>query len=433
MGEETPMSREYTHPVGKGLQVYLPGERRRHLVRWLLILSTGTLLFWYGWPWPLPFAEYYLASVQQVALADLNGDGHLDAYVAFGNGMPLRHYILFNDGPGKFNFSDQNWIKWWRSSVTLGDLTGNGVADVLLEGVGGGIAYFANDGQRLHRPYGPITPTGILAAPEPNGVTRFFPVLGDLNGNGYLDIFGAGCCGRVATTDGPLRDTHRLPNSLVWLNQGDGRLLPTNQRIGQVGSNGAALADLNGNGHLDVFLANGRTMNRDANYQTLTPNTVWFNDGRGHFSDSGQQLGAAESQAVALGDLTGNGFPDAVVGNQGPDEVWFNDGRGHFSDSGQRLGVGLTRFVFQADLNGNGHLDLFVAGQRGGQVWFNDGAGRFQPGSQRIRYYRWETAVLGDLNDNGYADILVVGPARYRVWRNNGDGHFRAGLYSRYR
>jgi hypothetical protein len=433
MGQETPTPRAYTQPVGKGLQVYPPGERRRHLVRWLLILSTGTLLFWYGWPWPLPFTEDYLARVQQVTLADLNGNGHLDAYVAFSNGMPVRHYILFNDGRGNFNFSDQNWIKWWRSSVTLGDLTGNGLADVLLEGVGGGIAYFANDGQRLHRPYSPITPTGTLDGPEPRGVTRLLPVLGDLNGNGYPDIFGAGCCGLPAATDDPLQGTHRLSYSLVWINQGDGRLLPTNQRIGSAGSAAAALADLNGNGHLDVFLANGRTMDRDANYQTFMPNTVWFNDGRGHFSDSGQQLGVAESLAVVLGDLTGNGFPDAVVGNQGPDEVWFNNGRGHFSDSGQRLGDGLTQFVFLADLNGNGHLDLFVAGQGGGQVWFNDGTGRFQPGSQRIPYNSWETAVLGDLNDDGYADILVVGPARYRVWRNSGDGHFRAGFYRRYR
>jgi hypothetical protein len=431
MGEETPMSRGYTHPVGKGLQMYVPGERRRRRVRWLLFLSVCVLLFWYGWPWPLPFTKAYLANVRQVALADLSGNGQLDAYIAL-NHRPGPDHILINNGRGRFAKDRRQWGTWPSLAVTLGDLTGNGIADVLLETGGGGIVYFVNDGEYL-RTYSTTNPSGFLAEPGPKGVWRLRSALGDLNGNGHLDIFAAGCCGREANTSVPPLSDHALSYSLVWLNQGNGRFASNGQLIGQMGSNEAALADLNGNGHLDAFLANGRTMDRDTNHQTLTPNTVWFNDGSGYFSDSGQQLGAAESLAVVLGDLTGNGFPDAVVGNRGPDEVWFNDGRGHFSDSRQRLGDGLTRFVFLADLNGNGHLDLFVAGQRGGQVWFNDGAGRFQPGSQHIRYNSWETAVLGDLNDDGYADILVVGPARYRVWRNNGDGHFRAGFYRRYR
>lgn len=44
-----------------------------------------------------------------------------------------------------------------------------------------------------------------------------------------------------------------------------------------------------------------------------TPNTVWFNDGTGLFSDSGQRLGLTDSRAVAVGDVDGDGFLDAVV------------------------------------------------------------------------------------------------------------------------
>jgi hypothetical protein len=409
------------------------GRRRRpspYLLGCLLLPLICSAAFWYGWPFMLPITGEGLTSAEQVALADLNGNGHLDAYIAI-NHWPRPDHILVNNGQGRFSLDKRRWGNWPSLSVGLADLTGNGIADVLIETGGGGIVYFANDGQQL-RTFG-APPGGFLADPGPKGVMRLRPAFGDLNGNGLLDIFAAGCCGREANSSVPPLDAHALSYSQVWLNQGDGRFTTSGQLIGQLGSNEAALADLNGNGHLDVFLANGRTMDTAANYQTDTPNTVWFNDGEGQFADSGQQLGQAESMAVALGDLNGNGFVDAVVGNRGPDEIWFNDEQGDYSDSGQRLGDDLTRSVFLADFNGNGHLDLFVAGQRDGQVWFNDGTGQFQASSQQIRYGYGNVATIGDLNGNGRTDVLVVSAGRYRVWTNDGNGRFRAGFYSRYR
>ena len=44
---------------------------------------------------------------------------------------------------------------------------------------------------------------------------------------------------------------------------------------------------------LNAFVINNRS------------NRVWLNDGSGTFTDSGQTLGSADSQAVALGDLDG--------------------------------------------------------------------------------------------------------------------------------
>jgi hypothetical protein len=68
------------------------------------------------------------------------------------------------------------------------------------------------------------------------------------------------------------------------------------------------------------------------------------------------------------------------VGNRGADEVWFNNGQGYFSDSGQRLDSSHTRAAYLADLNGNGRLDLIVAGETEVQVWLNDGIGHWWPG-----------------------------------------------------
>jgi hypothetical protein len=344
--------------------------------------------------------------VQEVALADVTGNGYLDAYLAIApNGEPYNHpdILLFNEGEGLFRDSGQKIENMlFTTSVKLGDVNGNGRTDLVM-GWHYGVKLVLNYDQGFFD-RGSYSAGGFIQH------TSRVVALADLNNDGTLDIFGAGAC----------------CSSHVWLNNGDGTFAPNRRFITQVGSNAVALADLNGNGALDAFLANGSTVKADGNYRRDAPNTVWLNDGQGNFSDSGQLLGASESTAVALGDVTGNGFPDAVVGNRGPDEIWLNDGQGNFRDSGRRLGSGLTRAVFLADLDGDGAPDLVVADETGAQVWLNDGMGQFSQG-QQISYGRDEAITLGDVTGNGMVDIFVAGVASYRVWRGQRDGRFIAG------
>lgn len=129
-------------------------------------------------------------------------------------------------------------------------------------------------------------------------------------------------------------------------------------------------------------------------------------------------------QQIALRDLNGNGFLDAVVGNRGADEIWFNDGLGNFSDSGQKLGNGLTRSLFLAELDGDGNLDLVVGGETGAQVWLNDGRGHFGQG-QLIDHDRYAAIALGDVTGDGLVDIFIAEVSAYQVWRGEGNGRFR--------
>lgn len=343
--------------------------------------------------------------VNQVALADFDGDGRLDALIILNrrerDDPPDR--LLLNEGDGRFAASDLWPTTGYAQAAAVGDLTGNGRMDVAIAYTFGGLARVLNDDS------GTLVPFGVV--PQNAGYSSRGVALGDLDGDGRLDAFVSGCC----------------PGGQVWFNRGDGLLTSSQQRLGPARSQAAALADLNGDGYLDVFVVHGNNW----------PYIVWWNGGHGRFHDGGQAagqsgdfaitdnsqtFGTAGGFAVALGDVNGDGFPDAIVGREGADEIWLNDGLGHFTMV-QRFGNGFTRAIFLADLDGDGDLDILAEGNTGIRVWLNDGMGQFQRG-QHIRYGRDEAIAVGDVTGDGIVDIFVAGVASHQVWRGVGDGRF---------
>lgn len=98
--------------------------------------------------------------------------------------------------------------------------------------------------------------------------------------------------------------------------------------VGGGHSEGVALADLNGDGYIDAFIA-----------QANAPNEIWFGSGNGHFDNSNQALGNAYTRGAAVADFDGDSDIDAFVANYGSHStVWLNDGKGEFTNIGLRLG-----------------------------------------------------------------------------------------------
>lgn len=289
------------------------------------------------------------------------------------------------------------------SGVAIGDVNADGLPDLYLCRIEGPNALYLNQGGWRFREV--AEQSGVALADRPSTGAVF----ADVDGDGDLDLVVTAMGGR---------------NSL-FLNDGSGRFSDATAQSGFVpesrGSTTPALADVDGDGDLDLYVANykARTMldslspqerafdqvvkqtgnkfevipERRADYriqerkelngvtliQRADPDWFYLNDGAGHFTreaiagnprfldEAGQPL-AEEPEDFGLAarfyDVNGDGAPDLYVANdfEDPDQFWINDGRGHFRlipKQAMRRTANSDMAVDFADIDRDGNVDLF--------------------------------------------------------------------------
>ncbi|HNS97364.1 MAG TPA: FG-GAP-like repeat-containing protein [Polyangiaceae bacterium] len=239
------------------------------------------------------------------AVADIDGDGDTDVIVTLGGeasgstGAP-NALLLINDGKGKF--ADQSLARLVAPGlssrgVAVGDVDGDGAPDLVFSGDTTGHRLLLNDGKGYFRD---APPDALPAGQAPGGK---IPAMGDLNGDGALDIL--------------------IPSSQanqVLINDGKGNF--TDETAFVLGSqpgkaNVAVLVDLDRDTLLDVVLAG-----------PSVPLRILRNDGTGRLFDYSANMvpqGPAASEVVSLGvaDVDGDKDPDLFVSRQGLASPWL--------------------------------------------------------------------------------------------------------------
>ncbi len=278
-------------------------------------------------------------------LGDLDGDGDPDLIIStHRDSAPSRVYL--NDGKAVFRELGGVFDANIGFSVDLFDLDGDGDLDAAGEDASAANVYL-NDGG------------GTFTRSETT-----FPLTtswGDLDSDGDVDLL---------IKEGGVGYSVRLNDGAGNLSQHWSQADPAAMDLGDV-----ALGDVDHDGDLDAIVTNGHFQS------TSYPAMVGINDGTGQFADSGQRLSAVRNAGASLGDLDGDGDLDLVLADyMEPCQIWLNDGSGQFVDSGVRFGDDqFYRHVHLSDLDGDGDLDVFLAtfgiNQGPNEIWFNQSSG----------------------------------------------------------
>jgi hypothetical protein len=329
-----------------------------------------------------------------VAVGDFNQDGIPDLVVANGGGATSTVSIFLGNGDGTFRASREYDAGVDTFSVAVGDLNGDGKPDLVVANVGP--SGNENIGVLLGNGDGTFMPVVEYNGPSPGSP---FVAVGDFNGDGKLDVV---TIGRISGSLGTIDVVS------IHLGKGDGTLAPAgNYPTGASNPNpiSIAVADLNGDGRLDLAVANN-------NSDSIG---VLLGRGDGTFQAAVDYPVGIAPYGIASGDFNGDGKLDLVAsaGGGATVSVLIGNGDGTFQapvnypagDGPWSVGVG--------DFNTDGKLDLIVAdfgGVDGTTVslLLGNGDGTFQAPAPYIVGAVPTSVAVADLNSDGLLDVAVA-------------------------
>ncbi|MFZ6002783.1 MAG: FG-GAP-like repeat-containing protein [Actinomycetota bacterium] len=263
-------------------------------------------------------------------------------------------------------------------------------------------------------------PVTFAGATElPVGTSPQSVALGDLNGDGALDVVVANR-GWIAFGPGV------IGSASVLLGDGNGGFgTLTDYALGNEVRN-ISLGDLDGDTFLDLIATASGGIGK-----------VWvrLGDGAGGFGPQSETIAGSNlgSGSLAVADLNGDTFPDVAVADSESVNVLLGDGTGEFSGNPvwpvlENWDGTLPNAVVAAHLNGDAFLDLASANLEGTvSVLLGSGDGTFLPAIVLPAGTSPRSLITADLDDDGSADLISsswTGGLSVRL--GNGDGTFQA-------
>lgn len=359
-----------------------------------------------------------------VVIADFNDDGIND--IAMGAAGDCSVTIYLGDRDGMFFPSISYPIGVAVYALVGADLNNDGSIDLIAAKSPfnfGGCSGDDRIGIILNQGDGTFAaPLTLQTGPEPFGVA-----VGDLNGDGSPDI--------AVTVQGPSQDG---PSSLViFLNRGDATFAPAPPIALGMLPTGIAMGDFDRDGNLDMAAINSG--------DGMTPGTlvVFRNAGDATFSGPDSYPLGVFPMGLTAGDLNGDGKLDLVAANSKPDpsqggsgssySVLLGRGDGTFDPPVTVPSGAVPEAVALGDLNGDGVLDIAGAARGGASsptdmvsVLFGAGNGTFNPESLTPAGATPTSVAIGDLDQTGGRDIAISG---FSQWATDlifgkGDGTF---------
>ncbi len=310
---------------------------------------------------------------------DYDNDGLVDLYLAKGGRYEIEANRLFHNlGNGKFeDVTDKAGVglKSFTYSASFVDYDNDGRLDIYCANYGPGAKniLYRNNGDGTFTDVTDLAGVGDLS-------WSWMGVWADVNGDNLQDLY-------VVNGRYPAGEPNRL-----YLNKGDGTFKDVTREAGVEDSNwglGAAFADIDNDGDLDLFVSN-----------YVGENGLYLNNGQGVFavaSDRVKKDHRGWGKGPAFGDIDNDGDLDLYEGDcKLANQLYVNDGKGNFTDVASeqpqlQCSTVRTKGTAFADVDNDGDLDLYVV---------NWGAAN--------------KLYLNDQNDKNWLEVKAVGSVSNR-------------------
>jgi enediyne biosynthesis protein E4 len=378
---------------------------------------------------------------------DVDADGWLDLFLVDGGSVAdpalagrARHRLFRNTGRGQFeDVTGTSGLRHreYGMGACAADYDNDDRVDLYVTNFGPNVLYHS-DGPGT---FSDVTQTAGVGSSLLGASCAF----ADVDNDGDVDLFVANyvdpdnskICGDARARAYCRPDVYQGVSSTLYRNNADGTFTDVTKTAGLDRADGKALgvvfADYDGDGLVDLFVAND-----------LTRNFLYHNEGKGVFKEVGLPAGVAVASdgrvragmGTDFGDYDGDGLFDLVVTNFESEthSLFRNLGGGLFADATFESGIGPATLPFlgfgvafldydnDADLDlaiANGHVldnaGLFRSTSRYAQrklLLRNEGNGRFaEVGRQSGPGFALEKVsralVAGDIDNDGDLDLLV--------------------------
>jgi hypothetical protein len=256
---------------------------------------------------------------------------------------------------------------------------------------------------------------GLIEKNNQTGQLNLAACAGDIDNDGYIDLYVSVLNGKNILYKN-IKGKYFIDYSHIAHASG----LKTDR------SNACAMADVDLDGDLDIFVANEYGTNR-----------LFINNGTGIFNEITLESGLQTNEGgngAAFVDIDNDGDEDLYVTNWSQSNILYrNDfketGKIHFTDISKSSNTGGAAYlksnaVIWTDIDNDADMDLFVTNRLGGnKLYYNDGQGHFsapkQIGHENDATYG---AVISDFDNDGYKDIYLanVGTNKFFLQKKQG-------------